>query len=214
MNGAKTSPKKSKSASPATKPTAKVRGREQVEARLIRSACVLLAERGPRAVSIRDIAARAGVNHGQIHHYFGGKRGLLAAAMHHLALEHFEHTIERGLDEFDAPPALTLSQDSEYMMATLRAILDGNMEFAEREIAEGINVPRRVLEKYTKLSGHRKPTLEIKIAAAQAMATELGMAAFGAYIFKLLDIKPREERRAQEALSEKVREPLRNIPVA
>ena len=29
----------------------------------------------------RHLAERAGVNHGQVHHYFGGKRGLLEAAM-------------------------------------------------------------------------------------------------------------------------------------
>ena len=96
-------------------------------------------------------------------------------------------------------------------MATVCAILDGHMEFAERELADGSNVPRHVLETVTKQSGRRKPTLEIKVAAAKALTLELGMAAFGAYIFNIIDIKPNEEKKARELLAAAIRAPLREI---
>ena len=56
-----------------------LKGRKNVEKRLIDSAAELLSSLGPNQLSIRDIALHAGVNHAQIHHYFGGKQGLLEA---------------------------------------------------------------------------------------------------------------------------------------
>jgi AcrR family transcriptional regulator len=48
---------------------------------LVDAAAELLAARGPAAVSVRDIAAAAGVNHGLVHRYFGSKEALLRAAL-------------------------------------------------------------------------------------------------------------------------------------
>ena len=52
-------------------------GPEQVRAALLDAAAELFAEKGPGAVSVRQIAAAAGVNHGLVHHYFGSKQELL-----------------------------------------------------------------------------------------------------------------------------------------
>lgn len=46
-------------------------------AALVEAATDLFAERGPDAVSLRDVAARAGVNYGLIHQYVGSKEDLL-----------------------------------------------------------------------------------------------------------------------------------------
>ena len=60
---------------------AKPRGRDTVQAALIEAGARLFAERGPRAVSVREIARAAGVNHGLVHRHFGSKAGLLQAVM-------------------------------------------------------------------------------------------------------------------------------------
>jgi AcrR family transcriptional regulator len=52
-------------------------GPEEVRAALLDAATRLFAEEGPKAVSVRQIAAAAGVNHGLVHHYFGSKQELL-----------------------------------------------------------------------------------------------------------------------------------------
>lgn len=52
-------------------------GPEQVRAALLDAAAKLFAEKGPGAVSVRQIASAAGVNHGLVHHYFGSKQELL-----------------------------------------------------------------------------------------------------------------------------------------
>ena len=66
------------------------KGRHSVEKALINSAAELVGSVGPNQLSIRDIADHAGVNHAQIHHYFGGKQGLLEATYKQLAFQHVE----------------------------------------------------------------------------------------------------------------------------
>jgi AcrR family transcriptional regulator len=44
-------------------------GREGAVEALTEAARALFVEHGPSAVSLRDVAKRAGVNHGLIHHY-------------------------------------------------------------------------------------------------------------------------------------------------
>lgn len=57
------------------------RGRVAVRAKLIHSAAALLADAPPTEVTSKQIAEAAGVNHGQIHHYFGSKDDLVAATI-------------------------------------------------------------------------------------------------------------------------------------
>jgi TetR/AcrR family transcriptional regulator, repressor for neighboring sulfatase len=59
-------------------------GRDEVVAAALAAAADLFAERGPAATSIRDIAARAGVNHGLIHRHFGAKDQLVGAVLDYL----------------------------------------------------------------------------------------------------------------------------------
>src|SRR6202012_5457306 len=65
--------------------TAKPIGKEEVVAAVLEAAGELFGGKGPAATSIREVAARAGVNHGLLHRHFGSKRQLLAATLQHLA---------------------------------------------------------------------------------------------------------------------------------
>lgn len=56
-------------------------GRGEVEERVVVAAQELFAERGFRAVSVRDIAAGAGVSHALVHRYLGSKREILLAVL-------------------------------------------------------------------------------------------------------------------------------------
>lgn len=60
-------------AQPAGRPT----GRDEIREAVLRAARGLLAERGPDGFSVRDIAARAQVNHALVHRHFGTKAGVL-----------------------------------------------------------------------------------------------------------------------------------------
>src|SRR5271157_4185899 len=94
-------------------------GRDEVIAAILDSAGQLFAERGPAAASIRDIAARARVNHGLVFRHFGTKEQLVAAVLDHLAA-HLTKLIDSGAsaDEIQAAGARQLR-------VIARALLDG-----------------------------------------------------------------------------------------
>lgn len=64
-------------------------GPNPTAAAILVAAGELFAEHGPSKVSLRQIAERAGVNYGLIHHYFGTKEALLIA--------YFQPQAEHGL---------------------------------------------------------------------------------------------------------------------
>ena len=169
----------------------KVRGSEAVKAALIDAAADMLGEVGPRSISVRDVADRAGVNHGQIHHYFGSKRGLLEDAMRHLAREHFDHAMARQGDAA-YPPPLSLAEDVRYWRAIAQAVIEGDLELAGIEIEEGISVPQHVLAGVQATRGDETDELDLKAAFAVMAAQQLGWVAFERFVFMLGDV-PREQ---------------------
>ncbi len=195
-----------------TAPPKSERGRKNVETKLIRSACKLLSELGPRAVTIRDIAADAGVNHGQIHHYFGGKKGLISEAFRHLAQEHMQNAIARGLNDFGAPPALTLGRDQQFANAVVRSVLDGEIELATRDIADNTSVPRHILGMLSEAVGGQVPATQIKAAIALTMATELAWAGLEEYIFVMTDVQPHEAEAVRQQVGDASRALLKALP--
>jgi TetR/AcrR family transcriptional regulator, repressor for neighboring sulfatase len=56
-------------------------GREQATAAILDAAAVLFAERGYTAVTVRDIAAEAGVSHALVHRYLGTKEQVYRATL-------------------------------------------------------------------------------------------------------------------------------------
>lgn len=177
------------------------RGRKNVEAKLVRSACALLSQQGPRSLTVRHIAQHAGVNHGQVHHYFKSKKGLLTAAMRELAREHWENTAARDRDEHDVPPPLALAQDQEYILAVIRCVVDGEMELATLELDDGISVPRRIVDELIVDPEFDYTPAQIKAIAAAFMATELAWAVFGKYILKMVDADSTEAKYVEAAIA-------------
>ena len=151
----------------------------------------MLAEMGPNAMSVRTVAIRAGVNHGQVHHYFGGKQGLINAAAEHLATEHFEHANERSKGG-PLPLPLTLSEDSVYLQAFVRMALDGDPETAVREERLGKSVPAQVREHFMTVFGDRVDATEIKSRMALSFALELGWAALEPTLMEMVKAESSE----------------------
>ena len=52
-------------------------GRDEVRSAVLTATSALVAERGPDGFSVREIAARAGVNHALVHRHFGTKADVL-----------------------------------------------------------------------------------------------------------------------------------------
>jgi AcrR family transcriptional regulator len=200
-----------------TAPATKVRGSDAVKAALVDAAAHMLGEVGPRGISIRDVADRAGVNHGQVHHYFGGKRELLKAAMRHLARGHFEHASELAQGSL-LPPVLSLADDSEYWRAICQVVMEGDLELARTEIDEDLSVPRRVLRSLEEEYGDDVDELELKARFAALAAQTLGWVAFEEFMLLLADVEPqqREALRAEvkRVMQETIERSLSEVPGA
>ena len=178
--------------------TSRVRGGDAVKSALVEATAKMLSEVGPRGISVRDVADRAGVNHGQVHHYFGGKRALLEAAMRHLAREAFDQSRALAGDSL-YPPLLAFTEDSDYWRAVCKIVIDGDLELARIEIDEDIWVPRHVLRSLQKEHGIDADDLRFKARFAAMTAQQLGWVAFEDFMTLLADVEPeqREEFRAQ-----------------
>ena len=168
------------------------KGRKNVEKQLINSAAILVGSIGPNQLSIRDIADHAGVNHAQIHHYFGGKQGLLEATYKQLAFEHMEQLERRNVnpDNLGKEPLSDITDN--YFRAIIRAVLDKKMDLVRIQVDAGYSMSRKTLDELTKLSGLKKPTAEIKAAVALVMALEFGYASMKDYIKEVLKITDKD----------------------
>jgi AcrR family transcriptional regulator len=180
------------------------RNRAQSEERLIVAASQLLGEVGPKSVSVRMIAERAGVNHGLVHHYFGGKDALLQLAMTRLVEEHAEYARERA-NGAPVPAPLALVDDPAYLRAIVRAVLDDEMELARIEIDKGVSVPRNTLMHLAAEAGQTEPSVELRAIAGLAMAMEMGWAALEPLIFAVTESETREQQETLRAVARKLR---------
>ncbi|MEE2664220.1 MAG: TetR/AcrR family transcriptional regulator [Myxococcota bacterium] len=176
-------------------------GRDAVKTALVDAAAAMLSEVGPRALTVRDVARRAGVNHGQVHHCFGGKRGLLEAAMRQLARGHYEHARELTGDAL-YPPALSLAEDSSYWRAVCRVVIEGDLDLARIEIDEGISVPRNVLRSLQQALEIEPDDLDFKARVAAMAALTLGWVAFEDFMLLVADVEPEQ----REALRSRVKQ--------
>lgn len=173
----------------------KTKGRQNVEKKLIESAAVLVGSIGPNQLTIRDIAEHAGVNHAQIHHYFGSKDGLLSATYKLLAFEHIEQLQRRNVsvDNLVREPLGDITNN--YFKAIIRAVLDNRMDLVMVQVDANLSMSKKTLEQLVKLKNLKKPTAEMKAAIAIVMVVEFGLAAMKPYIMEVLDIDEKEMKK-------------------
>jgi len=176
----------------------KTKGRQNVEKKLIESASVLVGSIGPNQLTIRDIADHAGVNHAQIHHYFGGKDGLLIATYKLLAFEHVEQLQRRNVtpDNMIKEPLSEITNN--YFRAVIRAVLDNRMDLVRVQVDSNLSMSKKTLDQLVKLKNKKKPTAEMKAAIALIMVVEFGLASMKPYIMEVLDINDQEMKKFME----------------
>lgn len=150
-------------------------GRDDVIDALKRAATTLMIDKG-MAISVREIASLAGVNHGLIHTYFGSKDALLRAAL--------DEINDRAAAELDAggfPPAdLATRRDGELAKAIARVRLEGQ---ADPFSAHPVTEPWRHALARTRPEVN-DDDLDLMVASASALGT--GWALFGDAIAEAL----------------------------
>ncbi len=83
---------------PTPKDKEKPQGKEATIAALLDAADELFGEMGPNSVTVRDISARANVNHALLHRHFGSKEQLLSAIIerHRLAFKEQSKSVDNS----------------------------------------------------------------------------------------------------------------------
>jgi TetR/AcrR family transcriptional regulator, repressor for neighboring sulfatase len=138
---------------------------------LLDAAAVLFGERGPAAVSTREVASFARVNNGLIHRHFGTKRELL-----HQTLERLAGEISQAAPDAEDPQALLRYFDatrerSRYWRLLARCLLDG---VPMSELQSSFPTVRRIIELVETLRGR-----ETIASAIDSRSLGAAMAAMG-----------------------------------
>ncbi len=101
----------------------RVTGRAQAERLLVAAAVDLLASRTPSSISGRQLAARAGVNYGLIHHYFGSASEVLAQASRLIRDRYYANESGPGL----IPDFFSMRAHPGYVRALTHIALDAKL---------------------------------------------------------------------------------------
>ncbi|MCX4094746.1 helix-turn-helix domain-containing protein [Nocardia sp. alder85J] len=139
-------------------------GREAVAAAVLTHAADLFAERGPAATSIRDIADRAGVNHGLVFRHFGTKDHLVGEVLDHLGAESGALAAAEGFSVTDA-------RFARHLRVLARCILDG---YPVEQLQQRFPVMRQLLDRTrAEHADDRTAALAVAHAAAFGLGWQL-----------------------------------------
>lgn len=156
----------------------------------MRATAELIVERG-LSISVREIAAHAGVNHGLVHTYFGSKEALFAAA--------FDDINDRAMSQRspDGYPPIDLAsrRGGEVAKSIARVILESDGDaFAPHPVTRG----------WRDALARDRPDLEPGEAServAVAATIGLGWALFADHMCRVLGIDPASRARADERVA-------------
>jgi TetR/AcrR family transcriptional regulator, repressor for neighboring sulfatase len=155
-------------------------GRAAVMDAVLDAATELIAERGPRAVTVRAIAERAGVNHALVHRYFGTKDDLIGAVIAR------EVATFRALATADGDPSAVfrgllrgLSQRAVYVRFLARAILDG---YRAGDLRPDLSLFGAVIESVGAQTPAGMDQVQVRVAVAALGSMALGWRIFGAFL--------------------------------
>jgi AcrR family transcriptional regulator len=154
-------------------------GRSEVIQATVRAAAELFADKSPSQVTVREIAARAGVSHALVHRYLGSKENIFrhALAYNRDAMAQAHHHCQSGHSVW---PFDGHTPQSRYVRTVVRATLDG-VRFSRDEL-----LPMRAHGDADTVSLHTKaadatqtadlPTFDARIAFSALVAMTVGMA--------------------------------------
>ena len=148
------------------------RGREEVRQSLMNAAYTLLAVRPPSQVTAKEIAALAGVNHGQVHHYFQSKEHLIAQTLRFGSAPLLE-AMENGTSPVTVPVRTTTRHPMWRTLAHIAATEDWVHEAYGRA-----PVVLKMVEVVAERTGRPMTCTSVHAQVAAVHALELGWAIY------------------------------------
>lgn len=159
-------------------------GRDEIRAAVLDAADQLFATRRPSLVTIREIAALAGVNHALVHRHFDTKENLvqeaLARADTRLALGWEDLT-----EAFDVAEFILRNQElyGQALLMLEGSLMDGDTARASSKLIDGLAA---------RLQGLTEP--EARTAAVTAVSLLLGWATYGGWLSAAANLTGEQER--------------------
>jgi TetR/AcrR family transcriptional regulator, repressor for neighboring sulfatase len=172
--------------------TAKPIGKDEVIAAVLQAAGELFAEKGPAATSIREVAARAGVNHGLLHRHFGSKRQLLAATLQNLADTAAE------LRETGAPIEELEAVHEHQARVMVRSTLDG---FPVEELQQRFPGMEAFLGQ---VRAGQSDERTARLLAAHGMALQVGWGLLGSTLRVAFGLQDLDDTEIRAAIAEQI----------
>lgn len=161
-------------------------------AAVVDAAAELFAEKGPAATSIREVAARAGVNHGLVHRHFGNKSQLLAATLQHLA------DSAAGLRASGATPRELEIAAERQARVMVRSTLDG---FPVEQLQQRFPGMEAFLGQVRELHDDDRTA---RLLAAHGMALQVGWGLLGPTLRVAFGLQDLDEATLRAAVTEQV----------
>jgi len=156
-------------------------GREEIRAALLNAANELFGSKGPDAVSVRDVAKLADVNHALLHRHFGSKEKLLRDLMERHAAS-FLHSSSQAKDAYHAASMMfdLMLREPSFIRIVAQLLLTGHQpdEFV---------TPQGGLAKLQELVAVKHPDLgedQTKLIAAASSAFSMGWLLFEPFVLK------------------------------
>ena len=168
-------------------------GRDEVSAAILDSAAELFAERGPAAASIRDIAARARVNHGLVFRHFGNKEQLVAAVLNRQAA-----MLSELIDSGAALPEIA-DAGARQLQILSRTLLDG---YPVGELQTSFPAAARLLDEVRPRHGSED---DARLATAHAVALLLGWQLFEPFIRSAIGLHDLPEEKLRQSMFAEMR---------
>jgi TetR/AcrR family transcriptional regulator, repressor for neighboring sulfatase len=157
-------------------------GRDDVVAAVIEAAGELFSRRGFDGVSVRDIAKRAGVNHGLIHRHFGSKENLRRQTLQHMADAMLDDVRDAGtLDEISWSAFQSLKKHERFWRILARTILDG---YGTGDLHRSYPIAQHLIERVTAAmkEGSLRVDLDPRVIVASMFSFSCGFIMFEPFI--------------------------------
>jgi len=177
-----------------SEPSRRRLGREGSIEALVAAARALFAEHGPDAVSLRDVARRAGVSHGLIHHYIGSRDDLLSLVFAG-STEHARADLLGAGDPLDAIRRLRSlgGDDDEYARLLAWSLLE------RRDPAE-FHGRSQALDAVMATDPHG--SRQLRVAVAAAIVQTLGWKLFGSYALTAAGLSESDRAELRELIEQ------------
>lgn len=189
--------KKKQPPRPAAKKSARPFGRDDVTAAVIEAAGELFSRHGFDGVSLRDIAKKAGVNHGLIHRHFGSKENLRSRTLQQMADAMLADVVDaESLDELIRRSFQSLKKHENFWRILARTILGG---YSTGDMHDRYPIARLMIERVSAAmkDGTLRGDIDPRMLVASMFSFSCGFIMFEPFILASADLDGMEPGEAR-----------------